>query len=66
MIIDYIDILDRPPLTEEQKAAMRRVFAKCAAWCAANPDLVPRLPHYRHTCLNPETCTRDHDSIPTF
>lgn len=63
MILDSIDgLLDTHPRTVEETALTKRLFAKLTAWCAAHPDRVPRLPHYRHTCLNPTTCPLEHDT----
>ncbi len=67
IFIDYMDSLPDlggPPPTEEQKAAMRRVFAKCTAWAAAHPDYLPRIPHFEHTCLDRANCQRQHDPYP--
>ncbi len=65
VILDSIDgMLDVHPRTPADTALTKRLLAKVAAWCAEHPDCVPRLPHYRHTCLNPTTCTQVHDPLP--
>ncbi len=65
IILDSIDgLLDVSPRTPEDIALTKRLVAKVSDWCKAHPDRVPRVPHYRHTCLNPDTCTLDHDTYP--
>jgi hypothetical protein len=64
ILIDSIDGLsDSRPLSPETKAAMARIFAKVAAWAATHPDRVPRIPHFKHTCMDPH-CQRRHDPYP--
>lgn len=63
-MIDYLSILDTPPSTPEQRATTQRLWAKWSAWAKEHPDCVPRIPHYRHVCLDPH-CTRDHDVHPS-
>lgn len=64
ILIDYISVLDSRPLTEEQRAVMKRMFAKWSAWAAAHPDRIPRIPHFEHTCLDRANCQRRHDPYP--
>ncbi len=63
MILDSLDGIGGPPLTDEQRLAFRRMVTSLRALVEETNCRI-HLPHYRHTCLNPTTCTLEHDTYP--
>ncbi len=64
LVIDYLNVLEPRPRSEEDRAFTKQLFDKLSAWAAAHPDCVPRIPHFEHTCLDRANCRRQHDAYP--